>query len=210
MDEREEEPTSEPAYWDRLYREDRAGWDLGGPAPPFVALLDAPGAPPPGRLISLGAGRGHDALFFAERGFDVVGVDFAQAAVEAAEEMARSRQPAGSIRFEQRDIFALPAAYSGAFDYVLEHTCLAAMDQARRGDYAQLVRRLLRPGGTYIAIFFNHGRAGGPPFSIDEPEIRAMFEGLLEIERLGRPERAHPRREGQELFGVFRRPSPGD
>src|SRR5262245_29391595 len=67
---------SRPAFWEEIYRGGRAGWDLGGPTPAIRRWLQA-GRWPPGRLMILGAGRGHDAREFARHGFAVTAVDFA-------------------------------------------------------------------------------------------------------------------------------------
>src|SRR4051794_38519244 len=98
------EPSSyvESAYWDAQYQRGVTGWDIGGPAPAFVDLLAAPDAPPPGRLIVPGCGRGHDALLFARAGFDVLGVDFAPLAV--AEAGAAATQAGVPARFALADL----------------------------------------------------------------------------------------------------------
>jgi methyl halide transferase len=197
--------TDAPDHWEALYQRDDTGWDLGGPAPAFFDLLDGPDAPPPGRLIAPGSGRGHDALLFAARGFDVVGVDFAPSAVAQATAAAAERGLADRARFIERDIFALPPEYRGAFDYALEHTCLSALDPRLAPEYAALITRLLRPGGVYLALFFTHGRPGGPPYTTSEAAVRELFAGRLRIERLGPPGRSAPARSGAELFAVMRK-----
>ena len=148
----------QPDYWDVQYQRGDTRWDIGKPAPAFVDLLAGPDPPLPGRMIVLGCGRGHDALLFARAGFDVLGIDFAPTALAAARAAA---QAAGlAVRFEQHDLFDLPATWDGMFDYVLEHTCVSALPPARRPAYVAVVQRLLRPGGRYIALFFTHGQAG--------------------------------------------------
>ena len=195
-----------PDHWEALYQRDDAGWDIGGPAPAFVDLLDGPDGPPPGRLIVPGSGRGHDALLFAARGFHVVGVDFAPTAVAQANAAAAARGLAERARFTQHDIFALPPEYRGAFDYALEHTCLSALDPRLAPEYAALITRLLRPGGRYIALFFTHGRPGGPPYSTSEADVRRLFAGRLVIDHLGAPGRSAPQRSGAELFALMHKP----
>ncbi len=98
-----------PEHWDAHYRAHEPGWDIGQPAPAFVDLLAEPDPPPPGRMIVPGSGRGHDAIFFAAHGFDVVGIDFAPTAVAEATAAASQRDLTGRVRFEERNIFALPA-----------------------------------------------------------------------------------------------------
>ncbi len=197
--------TTDPAHWDALYRQGDTGWDLGAAAPPFVDLLAAADAPPPGRLIALGSGRGHDALLWAAHGFDVLGVDFAPAATAAATAAAAAQGLTERARFLQADIFALPAAYREAFDVVLEHTCMCALDPRLLDEYAALVTRLLRPGGTYVALFFSHGRPGGPPYTTDEAAIHRLFAPRLAIKHLAPAQHSAPAFAGKEWLGIMRK-----
>jgi SAM-dependent methyltransferase len=195
-------PIETPDYWDAHYQRGETGWDIGGPAPAFVDLLAGPDAPPPGRMIVPGCGRGHDALQFARAGFDVLGLDFAPQAI--AEARAAAAQAGSSARFVQADLFALPAAWDGTFDYVLEHTCLSAFAPDRRPAYVAAVARLLRPRGRYIALFFTHGYPGGPPFDITVDEIKTLFTPRFVLEHLAPPARSVRQRQGKEAFGLLR------
>ncbi|MEO8289208.1 MAG: methyltransferase domain-containing protein [Chloroflexota bacterium] len=191
-----------PDFWEERYRQLDIPWDLSGPAPQFVALAEGAHAPLPGRMIVLGCGRGNDAIFFAGKGFDVTAVDFAPTALQAAEQAAEA---AGvKIDFLQADMFALPQAYHHAFDYVLEHTCFAAIPPERREEYVGVVHSLLKSDGLYIAILFAHGRQGGPPFTTDPTEARDLFSPRFSIEQLEITPNSVKQREGKELFGLMR------
>ena len=48
-----------PQFWETYYQNNHFPWDLGGPTPVFERLA-AEGQFKPGRLIVLGAGRGHE------------------------------------------------------------------------------------------------------------------------------------------------------
>jgi methylase of polypeptide subunit release factors len=80
-----------PAAWEQRYQDGTTRWDLGHPAPAFQALLESADAPNPGSALVLGAGRGHDAIFFAQQGFDVTAVDFAPSAIQALREQAQAK-----------------------------------------------------------------------------------------------------------------------
>lgn len=190
--------------WDARYRNASTPWDLGEVAPPFVDFLASADAPPPGRLLVPGSGRGHDALYFARQGYNVRGVDIAPTAVSVANERAQSEGLHDKALFEERDLLAMPAEFDGTFDYVVEHTCFCAIDPALRPAYVQAVHRLLKPGGLLIAIFFAHPRAGGPPFRTDAAEVRRLFSPFFKIEQLAPAVRSHKSRQGEELFGLLR------
>ena len=47
--------------------------------------------PPGARVLDVGCGEGRDSVFFAERGFDVTGVDIARSGLAKAERLACAR-----------------------------------------------------------------------------------------------------------------------
>ncbi len=197
-------PVHDPADWETRYKEGRTGWERGVPTPAFVALLDGASAVPPGRLAAPGCGRGHDALLFAEHGFEVVGFDFAPSAVEGATELARRKGFDAQARFEQADVFTLHERYPEAFDYVLERACFCAIAPADRDRYVTNIRAILKPGGRLIASFFIGPAEGGPPFAADWEVIKAHFAPWFEVDETHEPEFETPM-DGADLFAILRR-----
>lgn len=193
------QPPLDTNFWEQHYQEGRTRWDLGQPAPPFVSWLKSTNAPPPGRAIVLGSGRGYEAMLFAEHGFEVTAVDFAPSAIAASSQAAADRGL--SIQFLQRDIFDLVPEFAGQFDYVIEHTCFCAIDPSLRPAYLDLVTSLLKPGGELLAIFFTHNRPGGPPFGSTPEQIQQLFEPRFTILRLQPVNNSVEQRRGEEHVG---------
>lgn len=189
-------------FWEERYQSGSTPWDLGQPAPAFVQLLESAQAPQPGRMAVLGSGRGHDALLFAAKGFDVVGFDLAPSAVAAAIAQAQAQQL--SAQFLQRDMFGLVPEFAHQFDYVLEHTCFCAILPQQRLAYVNLVRDLLKTQGELIALFWAHNRPGGPPFGTSLPELRSLFQADFEIISLDPVAQSVPNRQNEEYLGRFR------
>lgn len=190
-----------PESWERRYQEGTARWNLGQPAPPFVTLLNSPDAPQLGRMAVLGAGHGHDALLFAEQGFEVIGFDFAPSAIEAATAAAQARGL--SAQFLQRDIFQLPEEFPHHFDYVLEHTCYCAILPEQRADYVQVVQSILRPQGELIALFWAHDRPDGPPFGTTPDEILQRFAPGFNVLSITQPANSIEMRKDEEYLTRF-------
>src|SRR5512135_2189576 len=192
-----------PDKWEANYEQGTDGWDLGGATPAFRRLAST-GQLPPGRLIVLGAGRGHDAREFARHGFQVAAVDFSAYAVAEMKRLAQAEAPIEAL---QHDLFTLPHALDGLFDYVLEYTCFCAIDPTRRPEYASVVSRLLKPGGTYIDLAFPlDGRAGGPPFAVSEEELLRLWRehGFELMSREVPVDSVNRRRNAEKLF-VFQK-----
>jgi SAM-dependent methyltransferase len=199
---------NDAAFWESNYRDARLNWDLGGPTPVFCALAEG-GTLPPGRMIVLGAGLGHDARLFARHDFQVTALDFAPGAARA---MRALQDPAHPIVILQEDFFALPPALDGLFDYVLEYVFYCAIDPGRRADYAGVVARLLRPGGQFIGLVFpTDERPGGPPFQARPEELAHLLaERGLGLEARGpHPATIKPRRGREELLLMRKRAGKG-
>jgi SAM-dependent methyltransferase len=188
-----------PRKWEADYRRKTDGWDLGGPTPVFKRLVSSRRLKP-GRMIVPGAGRGHDAREFARHGFQVTAVDFAPFVVS---EMKRLAEPEAPVEVLQHDLFALPPKLDNSFDYVLEYTCFCAIDPKRRAEYADLVTRLLKPGGAYIDLAFPlDGRPGGPPFAVSESELLNLYQerGFKLLSRETPVDSVSPRLGAEKLF----------
>jgi hypothetical protein len=190
------------AFWSRLYADGQDGWELGRAAPPlerWVAAHDLRDR----RALVVGAGRGHEARLLARAGARVVAVDYAPEAVAAARVLAASEGV--HVDFRQRDVFALRLELE-RYELVVEHTCFCAIDPARRGEYARVVADVLLPGGSFVGLFWEHGRAGGPPFTTTRAEIEGLFGADFEIVGFEIPTDSVATRLGQErLFEMRRR-----
>lgn len=194
-----------PHKWEADYTRGTDGWDLSGPTPVFKRLASS-GQFTPGRMMVLGAGRGHDAREFARHGFQVMAVDFTLYAVH---EMQRLAEPNAPVEILQHDLFTLPRELDNSFDYILEYTCFCAIDPQRRSAYADMVMRLLKPGGIYIDLAFPlDDHAGGPPFAVSLSEILALFSArAFTLLRRETPADSVPQRRGLEQLLIFRAPS---
>jgi SAM-dependent methyltransferase len=192
-------PVSAPAFWEGLYAQGEDGWELREPGPPLVAWLDAGGllGAPGARVAVPGCGRGHDARLLARRGYRAVGFDFAEAAV--AEARALSATEGVDAAFEQRDIFTLPADHHGAFDAAWEYTCFCAIDPARRAEYVEVLRAILRPGGTLLGCFYPlREGTDGPPFPVGLGEVERLLAPGFRIVESTAPAASVERRRGLE------------
>jgi len=185
--------------WDLYYENNQDGWDLGGPTPVFKRLASSARFTP-GRMLVLGAGRGYDAREFSRHGFQVTAVDFASNAVN---EMKRLAEPEAPVEILQQDIFTFPNEYDETFDYILEYVCFCAIDPNRRNEYADVVKRLLKPNGLFIDLAFPlDGRKNGPPFGVSEDELLGLFDerGFKLLSREKPVDSIKPRRHAEELF----------
>jgi SAM-dependent methyltransferase len=188
-------------FWSEVYRQGHDGWELARAAPPIARWLAA--HPQAGqRVLVLGCGRGHEARLFARAGANVVAVDIASEAVEAARRLAEAEGVALEVR--QADLFRL-AADEQRYDLVVEHCCFCAIDVRLRPEYARIVAEVLAPKGRLVGLFWNHGRPGGPPFTVDREELLATFTPHFEPLHWEVPEDSVATRLGDEFLAEFRK-----
>lgn len=194
---------SQPEYWSELYRSHDAGWDKGRCAPPIARLLAEGILQPVASVAVIGCGPGHEAFEAARLGFEVTAIDFAPEAIATVRSQAAEMQL--ELHAVQADIFDLARLWPGQFDAIIEHTCLCAIDPARREEYALAVAGALQPNGLLCGLFYAHSRPAGPPYSIHEAEVRRLLAPHFKLERLVIATDSFENRAGQELEFIARR-----
>jgi SAM-dependent methyltransferase len=194
-----------PTDWESHYQSGDIPWEKGGPSPGLIDYLAANRVE--GRALVPGCGLGHDVRALAAQGAEVIGLDIAPSAVEAAQKIP----PIAGERYELGNLFDLPPALLSAFDYVWEHTCFCAIDLSLRPAYVEAVHGALKPGGHLLAIFYldpgNASPEEGPPFEVSIAELDRLFLPRFELVREWLPERAYSGREGREWMRLLRRKS---
>ena len=188
--------------WQGHYESDDLGWDLGEVAPSFVKLWEE-GKLPLGKVIIPGCGRGHEAIFLAEKGFDVTGIDLAEGAVTFLANTLKERNLAGRVL--RQDFFSLDDSHNGVYDLALEHTFFCAIPPRQRQDYCLTVARLLKPGGVLAGLFYNTGEEGGPPYNTAREDIETIFSKTFEIQELYKSPWSTPQRKDKEWLGILQK-----
>lgn len=189
--------------WDRCYREGETPWNRREASPPLREWLERNLLT--GRVIVPGCGIGHDVALIAGQGADVMGLDISGTAIGEA----KKRYSEIADRFVVGDLFSLDPALIGAFDHVVEHTCLSGMPPEWRPKYGEACRRLLKPEGRIVGVWFINPEMDpgetGPPFALPVEELDAMFDGDFQSVEDFIPAAAFPGREGRERFRVLQR-----
>lgn len=194
-------PGDSANFWTERYREGNPGWELGGENPvlqdvmPQLKLSKS-------RILVLGSGAGHDAAYLARLGHNVTGVDFSEEAIQ------RARAAYGTLdnlEFVQKDIFALPEAWTNRFDLVFEHTCYCAISPDRRNELVNVWRRVLHSHGHLLGIFFVTEMRHGPPFGGTEWEVRQRLRKYFDFLFWTRWRRSIENRKAKELVVYARK-----
>lgn len=145
-------------YWEAHYGERERIWS--GRVNVQLAAVAADIAP--GRALDLGCGEGGDAVWLAERGWQVTAVDISETAMGRAAAEAEARGVRDRIEFERHDLSdSFP---DGVFDLVSAQFLHSTV----RLERPQILRRAanaIAPGGVLIIV----DHAAPPPFSKKVP-----------------------------------------
>ena len=131
-----------------------------------------------GRTLEVGCGTGTNAIYLAQHGFEVIGVDISPRAVENAR-----AQSHGRCRFETVD-FLNEAPPGGPFQFVFDRGCFHTFDEDHeRARFAQKVVTELVDDGVWLSLI---GSTEGPPRDAGPPrrsarEVMDAIEPSLEI-----------------------------
>jgi SAM-dependent methyltransferase len=162
--------------WDRRYDTAAFVWDVH---PNRFLAEELPGAGS-GRALDLACGEGRNAVWLAEQGWDVTGVDFSAVAVAKARQLAEGRGVQAEWLVEDVTVWEPPAA---GFDLVV--VCYLQLPEAERAAVMERARRALAPGGTFLLVAHDRSNLdrgwGGPqdPGVLPTPdEVTGALEGL--------------------------------
>ena len=160
------------------YSAPQVPWDIGRPQPAFIAVADSIR----GRVLDVGCGTGELALWLAERGCAVTGVDFLEGPLEVARGKARARGLAVNfLNVEAAAIGTLPERFDAVTDCGLFHV----FDDGGRAAYVAALTQLLEPGARLFLLCFSTAEPGPQgPRRIAEADLRAAFARGWQIESI--------------------------
>ncbi len=170
-------PDFERIYQDAAGDRSRIPWSRGGPDPALLEWLDrdAPALLRTGcRTIVPGCGLGDDARALLHRGYDVVGFDLSETAIEWAREI----EPADARRFCVGDLFSPPSRWIHRFDLVTDCFCLQSLPPAVQPAGMAALANLLSPHGLLVLVGHVGDRPArevdGPPWPIARGDAERM------------------------------------
>ncbi len=178
----------DPHSWNLRYRASERLW----PEEPNQFVVSEVGSLPPGSALDVACGEGRNAIWLAERGWEVVAVDFSSVALARARERARARGV--DVTWVLADVLSYRPAE--AFDLVL----VSYLQLPELRDVIERIEPYV--GGTLLIVA--HARAnlrrgyGGPqdPAMLFEPEECAAWISELSVTRAEHVERVVDSEEG--------------
>ncbi len=168
-------------------------WDLGRPQRPFIEVA----AQITGSVLDVGCGTGDNALFFAQRGQPVVGIDFIEFPIMEAKRKAEERGV--EAEFLQLDALQL-TNLDRQFDSVIDCGLFHVLSDADRRPYVAGLAHVTKLGGKMFLMCFSGQEPAGPgPRRIGQDEIRAAFADGWTVESIT-PSHFEPNPASNEKF----------
>ncbi|MCW2826601.1 MAG: methyltransferase type 12 [Marmoricola sp.] len=159
-------------FWDDRYRSKPALWSGNANAVVMTETADLPA----GRALDVGCGEGGDALWLAGRGWQVLGIDVSQVALERARGHADVAGPeiSGRTAWEWRDLLSwTPPAAS----YDLVSVPFLHLPSALRVPVYAGLAAAVAPGGTLLVVAHHPSDIGVVPRP-PEPDLFFTEEDL--------------------------------
>lgn len=192
----------ETSFWVDRWKTGQIGFHEGAPNDLLVAhhdrIADAR------RVYVPLCGKAVDLSWLRAHGHDVVGSEIVADAVAqllADNALVPTTSPLGA--FQHHHVTAAPglgrldvlqgdalqvdadvfAATGGKVDAVYDRAALVALHPSQREEYVRSLRRVLVPGGRVLLISFSYDQSklDGPPWSVDEDVVRALFGADFDV-----------------------------
>jgi SAM-dependent methyltransferase len=158
--------------WALLYRFGITPWDREAVPTRVIEVVDERSST--GRALDLGCGTGRDAVYLAERGWTVTGIDGVQQAIEAARD--RSRNAGVDVHWILGDVTQLEMlGLSQGFDFVLDRGCFHGLSDKGRERCAHGITQLTGPGARLLMFAFQPRTFGLGPRGIAAEDVQAKL-----------------------------------
>ncbi|HEX7481563.1 MAG TPA: thiopurine S-methyltransferase [Polyangiales bacterium] len=189
----------EPTFWHERWQQAQIGFHLGHVNPTLLEHHAVLGSGPASRVFVPLCGKSLDLAWLAQQGHSVVGVELSPLAVQAFfadQGLAPQTEQHGpfvqhrapDLEILCGDIFALTPELLGPVTAYFDRAALVAFPPAMRVRYVQQLTALLPPAARGLLVTFEYEPSdiAGPPFSVDEAQVRALYEPGFELSLLQR------------------------
>ncbi|WP_298811538.1 thiopurine S-methyltransferase [uncultured Psychrobacter sp.] len=203
-----------PEFWQKRWQEGRIGFNQSTVNSLLIEYFNRLNLTAGSRIFVPLCGKSIDMVWLATQGYDVVGVELVETAVQAffAEQNIQptvyQQADNPTIKYYQgqlsgqtitlwvADIFALTAKDIGIINAVYDKAALIALPADMRMRYSEQVRKLSNDTSKvndtdnkitpYLLLTLNYDQCkkNGPPFSIDDEQIQQYYGQHYQISEL--------------------------
>ena len=192
-----------PEFWQTRWQEKRIGFNQSDVNPLLIKYFADLKLPIGSRILVPLCGKSIDMLWLAHQGFDVVGIELVESAVQEffiEQDIAytiteHDKHPnikcyqgqllEQTITLWVADIFALNSDDIGHVDAVYDRAALIAMPAELRPQYSQQVINLSRNAPQLLlTLNYDQNERAGPPFSISQEQVQQYYGNDYQMNKL--------------------------
>ena len=192
-----------PEFWQNRWQENRIGFNQSEVNPLLIKYWSKLNLPAGSRIFVPLCGKSIDMVWLAAQGYDVVGVELVESAVQAffneqnieLTVFQHAENPAIScyqgkllgqkVELWVADIFDLTAEDIGKIDAVYDKAALIALPVDMRFDYSEQIRKMSGNGPQFlITLDYDQNKKNGPPFSVSGEQVQHYYGSHYHIAKL--------------------------
>ena len=186
-------------FWHARWQQNQIGFHQAQVTPALARQRGVLGTARGSRVLVPLCGKSLDMPWLAAQGWNVLGVELSLLAVQAffAEQGLEpivdrigpfTRHRAGAIEVLCGDMLAVTPEHTGPIGALFDRAALVALPSAMRAPYLRTIAALLAKDARGLLVSFEYEpvTVSGPPFSIDEAQLRALYEPAFSLKRLER------------------------
>lgn len=188
----------EATFWHQRWADNEIGFHASEVNPHLLAHWSTLALPAQSRVLVPLCGKTLDIGWLLSQGYRVVGAELSQLAVEQlfkqlgldpsiTVEGELSHYQSGALDIWCGDIFALSGASLGPVDAIYDRAALVALPAPMRSRYCQHLLDISSAAPQLLLCFeYDQSKMPGPPFSVNEDEVRRHYGGAYRVELLSR------------------------
>lgn len=183
----------EAGFWHRKWESNDIGFHEGVPNALLVKHFGDLGLAPGSRVFLPLCGRTRDIDWLLDQGCRVAGAELSETAVRqwfTGNDIEPAVKDVGALKHYSApgidifvgDIFDLSSAVLGGIDAIYDRAALVALPADMRKRYAAHLRAITDNAPQLLICFeYDQSELDGPPFSIDDEEVRRHYGEFYEL-----------------------------
>lgn len=187
----------QPDFWHARWERNQIGFHVDKVNADLEQFWPALALEEGSRVLVPLCGKSLDVSWLAAQGYEVLGVELSQIAVEqffreqqvepqVSQQGAFRVYEAGPVTLLCGDFFALEAQHLEACTAVYDRAALIALPPDMREAYAKQLNTLLPQAckGLLITLDYDQTQRNGPPFSVPDAEVQRLFASAWSLREL--------------------------
>lgn len=102
------------------------------------------------KSLDIGSGKGRNSIFLAQKGFNVVGIEMVQEAIDFAQKKVEKLNLSRKVKFINQNIGLKLPFKNNSFDLIIDMITMHLLNKKEREIYFKEIVRLLNHGGFFV------------------------------------------------------------